>query len=233
MNPYLLQKADRYAKKHLNQFVKMISSFNVDTTQISSSEICNSIHTTYKKDLCKFDTILNFGYLFENNCELYNELKYKIKFVSTEVEFRDIYRFELGKIYKKMFGEYPRQLSLIAKVDGANEEVSNLLKCVQERIKYHYWCKDHHKKYDVGNHEFELLRSIFLYNRIVDIQTLLNSFRDKYLGFKENIEKERKELEQRQAREREAITERQAREREAITERQTRFEDVSQDLTDP
>lgn len=191
MKPYLLQKAERYAKKHSKSFLLKIAKFGVDIRQEQSFQLCKDLHEEYKVKWCHFNEILNFGYLFQDNNELYNDLRFKIKYISDEDDFRNIFRHDLGKIYKQVFGNTPTKTSLLQKVDDVNEKVFSLHQCVIDRIKYHFWCKKHHVKYNVQSHEFEILVIIFMYNRIVDIQLLLNSFRDKYLLFKDNIQKER------------------------------------------
>ena len=58
-------------------------------------------------------------------------------------EFRNIYRNQLGDIYKRIFGNLPLKSSLLEKVTDANDKVINLYNCVENRIKYHFWCKNH------------------------------------------------------------------------------------------
>ena len=196
----LVQKANNYAQINRKYFLKKIKTFGVDIEHSTSFEKCDGIYKKYKNEWCKFDNIINFGYLFEKKNKLYNDLKYQIQYVSDEDKFKNIYRDYLGQIYKEIFEEIPEKLSLIEKVSNMNAHVLNLYKCVVERIKYHYWCKKHHIKYDINNHENEILFSIYMYNRIVDIQFLLNSFRDKYLEFKEKLHNERKNIEEREKR---------------------------------
>ncbi len=196
MESYLLTKAQKYAKKNIRNFDKITKEFGINIHDRESFEHCKQIYKDYKQIFCVFDNIINFGYLFENESELFNRLKYSIEFVTDEIKYRDIFKYELGGIYKKIFGQIPRKHSLMEKVEDSNEQVFKLKSCIENRIKYHYWCENHHIKYNKYNHEIEILISVYLYKRIKDIQLLLNNYRDKYLVIREEIRQENEMIRQ-------------------------------------
>lgn len=194
MEVYLIQKAKNYASK--SKFNDKIKRFKIDNSLNKNWEQCNIIYKEYK-NFCNFDGILEFGYLFEKNSDLYNDIKYKIRYTNSEDDFRNIYRDQLGEIYKKVFGKLPLKANLLEKVEDANEKVLKLFKCVENRIKYHFWCKNNQTKYNVASHEYEILISIYMYNRIIDIKDILNEYRERYLEFKEKLKQEKLILDER------------------------------------
>ena len=111
--------------------------------------------------------------------------------------------FDKKNIYKR--------LSAVEKINDSNEQLDDLKKCIEERIKYHYWCIEHHNKYNTQTHKRSILISIYMYQRMKDVQSLLNLFVDKYNEIKEKlkyeIQKEIKEERRRIKEERRRIDE--------------------------
>lgn len=109
-------------------------------------------------------------------------------------EITSIYRNGFGEVYKKIFKTSPRSLGTMEKFTDANEQIDNLKMCVENRIKYHFWCSVHQNKYDISSHEHEILISVFMYNKMELIRDLINEFRNKYLQLKETLKKQKEQL---------------------------------------
>ena len=102
----------------------------------------------------------------------------------------EIYKFELGNIYKKLFriSKEHTKLSLIDKIEDSNIQIQNIHDCIEKRIIYHsHLCRKHTRKYNIKGHEHEILFSIFMFSKIKKIQKLLNKYKEKYLVLKKQL----------------------------------------------
>lgn len=187
---YLEKKANEWARSNIRDFNIKINKFK-ERNENYTNEECKKIYKKYK-ELCLFDNILKVQNLFENNNKIYNEIDVQITNIINKKDFADLYIYTLGNIHKTVFGKIYTKLSFIEKITDANIKMSNLRKCVYHRINYHFNCQKYTKKYNVNSHKHEIMVSIFMYNRIRDIQILLNKFKSKYMIFKK-ILVERKE----------------------------------------
>ena len=186
---YLEQEANRYATQNIDSFDKIIDNFNIKDPNYELNKIeFDEIHTNYKK-LCKFNELLNLSKLFENNNKLYNEIDIKIANSIDRFSFTEIYKFELGNIYKKLFriSKEHTKLSLIDKIEDSNIQIQNIHDCIEKRIIYHSFCRKHTRKYNIKTHEHEILFSIFMFSKIKKIQKLLNKYKEKYLVLKKQL----------------------------------------------
>lgn len=190
---FIETQANKYASKNMNNFNNVIKKFNIDISLIQTQEYCNNLYINYKK-LCKFENIIKIGYLFENNKDLYNNLKYGMINVKDRKDFRDLFLSDLASIYKTVFGKEYTRLSAIEKIEKANDSITKIYNCILHRIQYHFWCKNHHVKYNVKSHEHEILLSLYMYNRIIDVSDLLNIYQDKYKTFKKDLQIKKEKL---------------------------------------
>ena len=110
----------------------------------------------------------------------------------TTEDFVDIYRNYIGNIHKRLFGKTFNKVKLTfrPKFEDSNKTVENLLQCVLKRIDYHNNCREHTVDYEIPNHEHELLRSIYMYKKVKELQTLLNMYIEKYKVRLDEIDKE-------------------------------------------
>ena len=187
---YLEQEANRYATQNIDSFDKIIDNFNIKDPNYELNKIeFDEIHTNYKK-LCKFNELLNLSKLFENNNKIYDEIDIQISNSIDRFSFMEIYKFELGNIYKKLFliSKEHTKLSLIDKIEDSNIQIQNIHDCIEKRIIYHsHLCRKHTRKYNIKGHEHEILFSIFMFSKIKKIQKLLNNFKEKYLVLKKQL----------------------------------------------
>ena len=87
MNSELIRKASQFATH--SSFNGKIHKFGISSRHDVGQRECDNVHDDYKK-VCNFDKILKFDYLFKNHFELYHDLKYKVKYLKDEVEFRNV-----------------------------------------------------------------------------------------------------------------------------------------------
>lgn len=91
-------------------------------------------------------------------------------------------------MYNKIFKKPPYlKLSFVEKIDDMNKQIIQLEECINGRIQYHFNCRKYSKNYNVKSHEHEILISIYMFNRIKDIQRLL---KNKHIKFKEKLQKQ-------------------------------------------
>jgi hypothetical protein len=180
---YLETKANEWARNNMRDFNRKISTFK-ERNENYTSEKCKEVYKRYK-ELCIFDNILKVQYLFEDKNKIYNEIDASITNTIEKKDFADLYIYTLGNAHRKVFGKIYTKLSLIDKIEDANIKMSNLRKCIYHRINYHFNCKKYTKNYNVNSHKHEIMVSIFMYDRIKDIQKLLNKFKNKYMIFKQ------------------------------------------------
>lgn len=147
-------------------------------------ENCNSLYKEYKIE-CIATNVIQLSYLFENSKEQYNTIKTRIRNSLTKDDFSDIYRDYIGNIHKKLFGKTYNKMTLIPKFEDSDKSVNDLLQCVLKRIDYHLNCREHTINYNV--HEHEILRSIYMYRKVKEIQELLNMFIEKYKVMREHV----------------------------------------------
>lgn len=192
---YIEIRAKRYASQNLNNFDKIIKEYEIDITLRYNQEYCNALYHKYKQ-ICKFDNIIKVSYLFENNKDNYYKLKYGMDIINNRTEFKKLFLNDLANIYKTVFGKEYKRLGAIHKIEKANELIQQINLCIVNRIQYHYHCKNHQIKYNVKAHEHEILFSIYMYNKLIEITELLNIYSEKYKIFKEELQKKKQELEQ-------------------------------------
>ena len=188
---YLEIQAKKYAKKNMNNFNEKINTFSRNSETYSEQE-CKMIYETYKKN-CIFTKILQLSSLFENNYKEYKSIEKQLINIINRQEFTDLYTNNLGKIYKKLFNKTYNKISLIDKIEDMNEEIIQLKECINGRIQYHFNCRGYTRNYNENTHKYEILVSVYMYNRIKDIQKLLNTYIDKYMVFKEQLKMELEE----------------------------------------
>lgn len=188
---YLEIQAKKYAKKNMNKFNEKINTFSRHLQTYSEQE-CKNIYETYKKN-CIFTKILQLSSLFENNYKEYKFIEKQLINIINRQQFADLYTNNLGKIYKKLFNKTYNKISLIDKIENMNEEIIQLKECINGRIQYHFNCINYTRNYNETSHKYEILFSIYMYNRIKDIQYLLNTYIDKYMVFKEQLKMELEE----------------------------------------
>ena len=192
MKSLLEQKSEKYATRNTSKFLKKVKKFNVSIKQ-ETEKNCVDIYRKYKTEMLLFDNIIDLYCIFQD--DYYKNILHKIKHTTDYEIFLDIYTDSLGKIYKKLVsGIETKRLGLFEKIENCNQYISNLELCVKERLRYHFWSRKHTKKYNVLNHQHEILMSVYFFNRIKDVQTLLNTFIENY---KESKEKMRIELKKR------------------------------------
>ena len=189
---YLERAAKNDARRKLDsgRFDATIRDFGVDLRSDVPKEVCSQIHNEYKV-LCIFTNIMQVSYLFENGKARYNALMAGIAGIQERNSFRETYLNELANVYKKVFRLEYKKLSAIERIEDVNDKVRALKDCVTLRIQYHRWCGAHVSKYDVRSHEHEILVCLFLYERIRDVQALLNAFHTKYAEFQMKAHTER------------------------------------------
>ena len=229
MVSYLEKAAEASAYRNRNRFDQVIAEFGVPI-KAAPKEVCLSVYEQYKK-LCIFDAILSVSYLFEDDSTRFHQLEKTIRKLPSRESVKDLYLSDIGEIYKRTFQREHRKLSAIQKIDDVNEQVRNLHDCVMMRIHYHNWCRESQVKYNVKGHEHEILLSLYLYRRILDVQRLLNSFWDRYKTLKEQtrIKREQTRAQREQARlQREQASEQRDREEELRYQREDqRLEDLT------
>lgn len=183
MASYLEIQANKYAKKHKPNFLKKIRTFTNTTKELSQQE-CFKIYHEYKQN-CIFTDLIRLSKLFENNNTQFNYIDEELNNVIDKNVFVNLYRNYIGNIYNKLFKKLFEKLSLVEKIENANEQISRLYECITGRIMYHNNCIKYTQNYNVDTHEFEILVSIYMYNRIKEIQKLLNKFKVKHNLFKQ------------------------------------------------
>lgn len=186
---YLEKKANEFARTTKHRFEEIVKKYVSDDV-VESDDECKQIYNSYKHLFCVFDNVLKLSFLFENENELYNIIHSDIKNARTIRDFKELYRNVLGQVYKILMGVHYKRLSLIEKVKDSNETVKQLEKCVESRIKYHFYCRRFTKKYNVETHEHEILVSIYMYRKILKVQQLLNTFTNEYSDLKEKIRRD-------------------------------------------
>ena len=222
---YLEIKANEWGRNNMYDFNRKISRFR-ERNENYTNEECKEIYKEYK-ELCIFDNILKVQSLFENNNKKYNEIDTEITNIINKKDFAELYINILGNIHKKVFGKIYTKLSLIEKIEDANEKMLNLKKCVYHRINYHFNCQKYTKNYNVNSHKHEIMVSIYMYNKIKKIQKLLNKFKSKYMIFKQLlIERLEETIRRRDEKVRKVIKEEDEKVRKAIKERSD-FESLS------
>lgn len=185
---FLEQQAKKYRNNNFNNYNKKIQKFNEFYNHELSENECINLYKNYKQN-CNFDRLIELSYLFENNNKIYNEIAKKIHDAINKDIFVEIYKNDLGTIYNKLFKiSYVSKLSLIDKIEDSNIKIEELHKCITGRISYHNYCQKYTTNYKIDNHKGEILFSIYMFNRIKDIQTLLNNFKDKHILFKELLQ---------------------------------------------
>lgn len=182
---YLEQQSIEYANKNKNRFNKVMKRFARKSQRYTKKE-CDAIHDQYKAD-CVATNVIQLSYLFENDREHYKYITTRVINSLTKEDFADIYKDDIGNIHKTLFGKTFQKIKLIPKFDDANKTVANLLRCILKRIDYHDNCREHSINYNVSGHEHELLRSVYMYNKIKEIQVLLDMYIDKYKVVREHI----------------------------------------------
>jgi hypothetical protein len=181
---YLEIKANEWAKKKALDFDKKVLPFKIQKEY--TQQECINIYKTYKEN-CLFDNLLKVSYLFEKNNEQYNKLLEEMNDIIDRNVFKNLYINSLGNIYNKVFKKSFEKLSLVEKIDDANKQIINLKKCIYGRVQFHFNCKQYNIKYNEPSHRHEILISIYMYNRVKDIQVLLNKFKKKHTLFKEQL----------------------------------------------
>ena len=189
--PYLDKQAHDFATRNFKNFYTYIQEYDIDQNLETSEKICKNIYEQYKKTHCNFNKIIKLGYLFENNA--YDNLYDEIKNINSSTMY-NIYIDDIGGIFDFLFDTTNKfkRLSLLEKIDDSHKQLDYLEKCIKERIQYHFWCKKHHIKYNTNSHKHEILYSIYMYNRMKDIQGLLNLFIDKYKEIKYDLKQKMK-----------------------------------------
>lgn len=187
---YIEKQAKRYASKNMSKFNSIIKRFNINKHEESSNDYCDAMYKQYKYVLCIFDNIIKVSYLFEEDKESYNKLYFGMDVLDDREKFTNLYINELANIYITVFGKKHKRLGLIEKINNANEYVVQIYNCIQYRIKYHYWCENHQKNYNIDTHKHEILISVYMYDTLINIVKLLNIYQEKYRLFKKQIQKE-------------------------------------------
>lgn len=190
---YIELRAKEYASKNLYRFDEIIKEYEININMTQSKEYCYNLYTNYK-NICKFDNIIKISYLFENNKLYYNNLINNIKNISDINKLKILFLDELGNIYKTVFDKEYKRLSVIENIKNTNEFIQNINNCIKYRIQYHYHCKNHQIKYNVKAHEHEMLFSIYMYNKLLEVAELLNIFYDKYKILKENLQEDKENI---------------------------------------
>jgi hypothetical protein len=229
---YLEKKANDWAKKNHFYFEDKIKKFKI--IQKYSKNECDDIYKDYK-ELCIFDNLLKVSLLFENDYKLYKELNDKMSNCIDAMEFRDLYKNSLGNIYLKIFKKSTNKLSLLEKIQDSNDQILNLRECINKRVLYHYNCQKYTKDYNVKTHKHEILISIYMFNRLCEIQNLLNRFKTKYILFKEKINNDRQaELERNKQRIKEQYLIQSKEINDRYSKELSEFENISSEtLSDP
>lgn len=182
---YLEQQSILYANKNKQRFDKIIKRFARKSQKYTKTE-CDTIHDEYKAE-CVATNVIQLSYLFENERDQYKYITTRIINSFTKEDFAEIYREYIGNIHKRLFGKTFDKLKLIPKFEDSDKTVASLLQCVLKRIDYHDNCREHSTKYNVPGHEHELLRSVYMYYKVKEIQTLLNMYIEKYKVVREHI----------------------------------------------
>lgn len=202
MSTYLEINANKYANNNIHVFDKKIKLFNkINGTIHLNNKECQQVYEKYKID-CQFDKLIQISILFENDKKMYNDIDTRLNYAIEKDVFQKIYKSCLGNIYNRLFKKTYNKLSLIEKIDDSNEQIQQLANCIDGRIQYHYHCRLYTKKYNEKNHMHEILYTIYMFNRIKDIQKLLNKFKHKHILFKERLQREieekQREIEEKQ-----------------------------------
>jgi hypothetical protein len=178
---YLEIKANEWAQKNYYRFEEKIIKFK-ETNKYSESE-CKNIYSNYKQ-WCIFDNLIKVSYLFKDDYKQYKILDDLMNNAIDKDIFKDLYTNYFGNIYKKVFNKTTEKLSLTEKIIDSDKSIVNLKKCIIGRIQYHYNCQKYTKDYNIKSHKHEILLSLYMFNRIKEVQNLLNKFKDKYIVFK-------------------------------------------------
>lgn len=239
---YLENKSKKYAKQNMNRFDNVIKDFQRRQSPKLTKKDCDALHNEYKVE-CDITHVIQLSYLFKNGNEQYNAIQTRIINSLTKEDFSDIYRDYIGNIHKRLFGRTYEKMKLIPKFENSDRAVDNLLKCVLKRIEYHFSCREYTIRYDVPAHENELLRSVYMFRKVKEVQSLLNMFIEKYKVIREHInsmaitEKQRRDQEQtRLYQEEQRIKqekERIAQEVEQIDRELSDFENLSLESSEP
>jgi len=192
MSSYLEIQANKYAKKYIIEFDKKMSIFMKNSDKKFTEQECYDLYNEYKKN-CIFTNLIRLSKIFEDNKKEYNYIENELAYAIDKDVFVNLYKNYLGNIYNKLFKKSYSKLSLIEKIDDSNIQIMQLYDCIIGRIQYHFNCREYTKKYNENSHKIEILISIYMYNRIKDIQKLLNIFKIKHNLFKERLEKEAEE----------------------------------------
>lgn len=179
---------NKYASNNLIHFDNIINKFNKNIISYSKEE-CLKMYQEYKH-LCIFTKLIHMSYLFENKNKVLNTINKAIGFIIESNDFTKLYKTHIRDIYKNLFDKEYSKLSLIEKIENMNKDIKRLYDCINGRIGHHLNCVKYTVKYNIDSHKHEILFSIYMFNKIKEIQKLLNDFKHKHGLIKDKLIKE-------------------------------------------
>ena len=194
---YLENEANNYYNENKNNFEQILKPFMINEKKLSKAE-CENIHKNYHI-YCNFDNLISFSYIFKPDRRgniLYDYYSIQLNTLNTRDGFINIYKYILRNIYNKIFNIDYKWLSHIDIIYNNHDYIIQLYNCINFRLQYHYYCRKYTIKYNIYNHEQQLFFAIYMYNRIIDLKNLLNTFNTCYKLFKYNNEEKIKQTEE-------------------------------------